>query len=199
MKTKLAIAITIIAASSSLLVALANDSGKLTKLPETLAVKFGKIDYVPSLKKRNAAVEKSIVAIMHTPGEPVRYLYNLVDLNGDGKPEAVAYILSCCGSGGCNMLILQPKGAGYRLVTEMTVTQSPIVISKNKTNGWSDLIEYAEGGGMPLTYVIMRFNGRTYPTNPSAAPALPKGKVIEGTAIIADDIHPDSGIKTAPN
>jgi hypothetical protein len=194
-KAKHAIVTTMIVVLSSPLVAWASDSGRLTKLPETPVVKFGKIDYVPSLKKRNAAVEKAILAAMHTPGKPVCYLYNLVDLNGDGKQEAVAYILSCCGSGGCNMLILQPKGAGYRLVTQMTVTQSPVVISKNKTNGWSDLIEYAEGGGMPLTYVVLRFNGRSYPTNPTVAPALPKGKVIEGTAIIADDIHPDSGLR----
>jgi len=45
----------------------------------------------------------------------LRYLNAFVDLNRDGRDEAIVYYASRCGSGGCGLLILTPEGSSYRL------------------------------------------------------------------------------------
>jgi hypothetical protein len=43
-----------------------------------------------------------------------RYVAAFTDLNGDGQPEAIVYLISpeWCGSGGCSMFILQQNSNG---------------------------------------------------------------------------------------
>ena len=106
--------------------------------------------------------------------EDAQYLVAWVDLNDDGKQEAVVYVWgpSWCGSGGCVTLVLTPNGATYRLVTRMTVTRLPIRVMPEKSHGWHDISVTVAGGGIAAHEARMRFNGAAYPSNPSLAPAL---------------------------
>src|SRR5579864_4114084 len=54
-----------------------------------------------------------------------RYLHTFVDLNGDGRKEAIVYLVGrgWCGSGGCVTLILARKGESFRVITWMTITR----------------------------------------------------------------------------
>jgi len=56
-----------------------------------------------------------------------RYLSATIDLDGDGQPETIVYILSSewCGSGGCPMLILTTQNAHYRVITRTTIHDFP--------------------------------------------------------------------------
>jgi len=104
----------------------------------------------------------------------VRYLSSLADLKDDGRLEAIVYLMDneWCGSGGCTMLILAPKDSSYEVVTKITVTRPPIRILKTKTNGWHDLSVFVAGGGIVPGYdAKLSFDGSTYPSNPSTAPA----------------------------
>ena len=58
----------------------------------------------------------------------IRYSDAFVDLNGDGKKEAIVYLLgrAWCGSGGCNTLILARDGASWKVVGHITITRPPI-------------------------------------------------------------------------
>ncbi|NRF40196.1 hypothetical protein [Pedobacter foliorum] len=67
-----------------------------------------------------------------------------------------------CGSGGCTVLLLNPEG---ELVTKFTVTESPLLIADTFTMGWRDLILHSQGKDH-----LMKFNGKTYPSNPSVQP-----------------------------
>ncbi len=96
-----------------------------------------------------------------------RFVYQEYDLNDDGLKEIFigfpqnSYF---CGSGGCTFYLLNGREA--ERVTRFTVTQSPFIVLKSKTNGWRDLVVYSNGSLRKLT-----FNGKTYPSNPSVAPA----------------------------
>ena len=83
-----------------------------------------------------------------------RYLSATADLNGDGKPETIVYILgnTWCGSGGCTMLILTMQNAHYKVITRTTVTQLPIRLLPTRTNGWQDLAVLVAGGGIRPGY-----------------------------------------------
>ncbi|WP_294120622.1 hypothetical protein [Sphingomonas sp.] len=96
------------------------------------------------------------------------------DLNGDGLPEALIYNLDGCGSGGCTLVILSPKGKTFRVLLRSTVTQLPIRVLSTSTQGWRDIGVSVFGGGITKAYMAqLRFNGRRYPSNPTVAPATP--------------------------
>ena len=104
------------------------------------------------------------------------YRTAVADLNGDGRPEIFAYSTDpgFCGSGGCTLVILSPKGNGFNVVLHSTVTQLPILLLKTSTHGWRDIAVAVGGGGITNAYVAkLRFNGRKYPGNPTVVPAIP--------------------------
>ena len=98
--------------------------------------------------------------------ESVEYSYNKVDLNGDGKKEAIVYLenFELCDSGECHVFIFEPVENDYRLVSLIGgVYGTPIIVSDRKTNGWHNLIlpdkeHYLDRG----TYTLARFNGKKY-------------------------------------
>ena len=134
--------------------------------------------------------------------DEVHYFYNRVDLNGDGKMEVIAYPVGrgICGTGGCDTLIFQPAPGGYRLVSTIMLTNTPIIVSPRRTRGWNDLVIFVVGGGIqPGHYVTLRFNGRAYPDDPTALPKMRTRSGITGTAYIADDdLGPGKGIRLQP-
>lgn len=121
---------------------------------------------------------------------PTRYSSAFVDLRNDGVQEVIVYLTGAawCGSGGCRMLILAPEGGTYRVITHTTVTRLPIRVLNTKTNGWHDLAVQVAGGGIQGFEAILAFNGKSYPENPSVAPAResPYGKLSGKVAIPSD-------------
>lgn len=90
-----------------------------------------------------------------------RFLYDQVDLNGDGKLEILVGLTGSyfCGSGGCTVYLLTNQGD---VITRFTVVDYPVYVDTQATNGWSDLVMYSGGAYRRATY-----NGQTYPYNPS--------------------------------
>jgi hypothetical protein len=119
-----------------------------------------------------------------------RYAAGFVDLKDDGKQEAIVYFIGAkwCGSGGCSCLILAPDGSSYKVITKTTVTQLPIRVLPTKTNGWHDLAVAVAGGGIQPGYEArLKFNGTTYPSNPTVPPAEELRTKVEGKTVIPAD------------
>lgn len=112
----------------------------------------------------------------------------MADLDSDGAAEVIAYVSGpmLCGSGGCNAYVLTPDDDGWRRVMRASVTQLPIHLLPERTNGWSDLMLSVSGGGAAGGQARMRFDGAAYPGNPTAAPAVPMDAPA-GTVLIAGD------------
>jgi hypothetical protein len=122
-----------------------------------------------------------------------RYLAAFRDLNGDGIPEAIVYLIGrqWCGSGGCPLFILQKSGGSWKTVTSMTITNPPIRVLDSKWNGWHSLGVWVQGGGIQPGYEAeLRFNGKTYPGNPSVPPARRAAKELAGKVVIKDADNP---------
>lgn len=64
-------------------------------------------------------------------GESERPMFRhaLVDLNGDGRDDAIVLLSgrSWCGSGGCNMLVLRGTEEGFTVISASTITSEPVV------------------------------------------------------------------------
>ncbi|QZY56421.1 hypothetical protein [Crassaminicella profunda] len=100
-----------------------------------------------------------------------------------------------CGTGGCSAAIFKEFDEEYKLLSNFTLVNNPIIISKNKTNGYNDLIMYVSGGGIKSFYAELKFDGTKYPQNPSMEPKVKPGTKVEGVEIIADDLSKSTGIE----
>jgi hypothetical protein len=116
-----------------------------------------------------------------------RYIAAFPDLDDDGTPEAIVYMMGpeWCGSGGCNLLVLKRAGTVWKTVTELRITRPPIRVLKNASNGWHDITVWVAGGGINPGYEAqLRFNGKTYPRNPSVPPARRLKEKLPGAVVI---------------
>lgn len=117
-----------------------------------------------------------------------RYAAALVDLDGDGRDEAVVRVSGArlCGTGGCNTYVLARSGRTWREVNRFTITWPPVRVLGTRSNGWRDLSVRVAGGGIIRGYEVrLRFDGRRYPLNPTAAPAEPLPRGVAGRVLIA--------------
>jgi len=108
-----------------------------------------------------------------------------VDLDGDDAAESLIYATGprVCGSGGCNLYILARNGGRLRVVTNASVARLPVTLLPTRSNGWRDIGVTVAGGGIRHAYMArLRFDGRSYPGNPTAPPAeplaAPSGEVV---------------------
>lgn len=95
-----------------------------------------------------------------------KFIFFEYDLNEDEKKEILVGLTGgyFCGTGGCTQLLLDDRG---NVITQFSVSGNPVVIDTNKTNGWKDLFIYSGG-----KYRIVKYNGKTYPSNPSTLAEL---------------------------
>jgi hypothetical protein len=157
---------------------------------------------------RDSRLETAIVNALYEGDEAsaardeVRYYYNLVDLNGDGRPEAIVYVFGTtwCGSAGCAALVFRAIEGGYELVTHISGVENPVIVSRLKTRGWNDLIAHVRWGEVDEHtlrdyYAVLRFDGRTYPDQFPGAPPLDARAKVRGTAYLTGNQSPASGLR----
>ncbi|HEX5381967.1 MAG TPA: hypothetical protein VFW61_06980 [Acinetobacter sp.] len=128
----------------------------------------------PPISTTNLAGDETMLhalkqAVYLSLQEQPLYQYAFYDLNQDGIQDAVVMLKGAnwCGSGGYTVLVFQGMSREkFQPHSKMTVTDVPIVALNSKTQGWSDLSVYSRGSGQ----VILKFNGRSYPGNPSLEP-----------------------------
>lgn len=162
-------------------------------------IDFSSIKYICSEKERDIKLEKAIVKAfdLEQNEDNVRYYYNKVDLNEDGNPEVFVYLVGpyVCGTGGCSGAIFKLENGEYKLLSRFSLVRNPVIISKTKTNGYRDIIMHVFGGGIESFFAWVKYDGKTYPSNPSVQPKVEPGTKVGGIAVIADDIANNPGIK----
>lgn len=109
-----------------------------------------------------------------TPDQRV-FQYEEVDLNGDNTKEYLVGFKNSyfCGSGGCTFYLLYNDGT---VITIFSVSEAPFIALKSKTNGWRNLLVHSD-----RSLRILKFDGKTYPNNPSVSPKF--------TEIPSDDAY----------
>ncbi|MCA1054435.1 hypothetical protein LCM10_05510 [Rossellomorea aquimaris] len=161
-------------------------------------IDWSALEYMCSETKRDRVLEKALIREFqldqNTNG--IKYYYNRIDLDGDGRLELFVYIVGSylCGTGGCSAAIFKEKRGDYVLVSRFSLVNNPVIISDNKTNGYHDIIMNVYGGGIEPFFAQLRYDGKTYPGNPSMQSRLEPGSVIRGKAVVADDIGDSPGI-----
>jgi hypothetical protein len=112
-----------------------------------------------------------------------------VDLNRDGREDALVYLTSrtWCGSGGCTVLVFEAMDAfdaqefgPYRPAAEISLMHGPIHVVRRRNQIWSDLV-VEDGRGALRT---LRFNGETYPYSPAEGRRV-RGQKPPGQTVFA--------------
>lgn len=125
-----------------------------------------------------------------------RYVYGLVDLNGDGKDEVLVYTLGSffCGTGGCSLLLFTEGTDGYTLVNNFPISRLPVIVLDEKTNGWNNIAKLESGGGAPATYVTYTYDGKKY----VESGRVPADEVPRGESYLTGDLEFSKGIPLEP-
>ncbi len=120
--------------------------------------------------------------------QPSRYADAFVDLNGDGKNEAIVYLVGrrWCGSGGCRTLVLTPVASSYRVIANIMITNPPIRVLTRSSHGWRSLSVWVRGGGILPGEVELPFDGKKYPISPSMPNARRLKEGTTGDVLIPD-------------
>lgn len=110
-----------------------------------------------------------------------------VKMKDSKTQETIVYIYgeTWCGSGGCTMLILEPTGSSFKELGWVSIVQLPIVVLPSMHNGHPDIGVGVRGGGiLPGYEALLRFDGKSYPGNPSVPPAR-KVTGIKGEVVVS--------------
>lgn len=76
-----------------------------------------------------------------TDDDNAQYVVAFTDLNGDGKAEAIVYLIAnqWCGSGGCTALVLTQSDTSWVLVTKITIAVERLAgFRRLGGRGWRD-------------------------------------------------------------
>lgn len=134
------------------------------------------------------------------PDKDTRYLAASVKLNeaGPASEQVLVYLLGreWCGTGGCDMLVLDHVGSDYKIVSEISIVQLPVRILQSRSHEWRDIAVWVQGGGIQPGYEArLRFNGKIYPGNPSLVSVSPSRVKPKGTEVMRGG---DSGVPLYP-
>ncbi len=118
--------------------------------------------------------------------------FSAAPINGaDGATEEIVVYVSgkqWCGSGGCPLVILAPRGGSYNVMGRVSITWPPIRALGHTTRGRHDIGVWVQGGGIQPGYeAILQFNGTKYPSNPTVPPAIRSSRRPGGDIVIPLD------------
>ncbi|RZI99822.1 MAG: hypothetical protein EON90_09875 [Brevundimonas sp.] len=106
----------------------------------------------------------AICQALQSPKYQGTYALARIDLNSDGRREAVAYLVDqgFCGTGGCTMVVLTPSGSTDRRIGNTPTTRLPIRLLRSSHNGWRDIQTDVRGYGVANEQAIVSYNGHRY-------------------------------------
>lgn len=118
----------------------------------------------------------------------LRTMSGRADLDGDGNPELLVYVVgpTTCGTGGCPLLVFASAARGWRLVSTIGPSQTPVGVGAPSSSGWRDLVVRIGGGGAKSADMALSFDGQSYPANPTVRGARVKPTANSGQTVIAE-------------
>lgn len=107
-----------------------------------------------------------------------QYEFSRIDLDDDGRRDAIAFLTTpyhyWCSKDGCTILIFKAKNDSFKMLSQITPVQNPVLVSDHSSYGWKDLIVRVPGTTLnhESKDVILHFNGKGYPSRPYLEPPL---------------------------
>ncbi|MGY5451050.1 copper resistance protein NlpE N-terminal domain-containing protein [Agarivorans sp. MS3-6] len=145
-------------------------------------------DYDPAVE----AALKQYFKLHRTELNGTKYQWWKFDLNGDGKDEIITYV-DWCGSGGCSLLVFEANDHNHRFLSKTTLVHTPFYLASSSNARWQDLLIEVSGGGATPGLRLLRFDGLSYPLNPSVQPNAPSPAPVSGITFYAESFGKGAG------
>jgi heat shock protein HslJ len=131
------------------------------------------------------------LASMSDESPAPRFAFREVDLNGDGDNEALAYLLGSgfCGTGGCDLLVLQRHEGVMRVLQSFPITRTPVAVGVVGAGGWRDIFRTESGGGASARTLRHGFASGQYGPGITVERMPP-----EADKLLAEDVSYDLGL-----
>lgn len=168
--------------------------------PEKLEKKVDALETTPAA--RNADAQQRLTDALATiyadsTARPLRYYSKFVDLNGDGKREALAYVVGPNGcADGCDLYVLAPDGNRYVAVSRIPTSKAPLYQLGHRHQGWHDLLVTTPGDSGGSNRQRMQYaDGRYVPAKDDNDARTPLISNLDGRAhaIPAKAVGSDQG------
>ena len=112
------------------------------------------------------------------------FSYKLANISQEKKCKSPLVFLNgksgYCGTGGCNMFILDCIENGYKIIGNTSVVMPPVYVAVTSSHGYRDIKVDAGKKGL----VVLKFDGEKYPENASMAPK--SKKLSEDTLLLSE-------------
>lgn len=135
------------------------------------------------------AVQATLREIYANAGAEVRYFAGSINLDSEGYHEIIVHVVgqTVCRSEGCDTHVFTPDGQTFRHVATIRSTRPPIRVSPVRSHGWRNLIvAVSAGGARPHAHdVELRYNGTSYPSDPTTAPIRRAASLVTQVVIPA--------------
>lgn len=123
------------------------------------------------------ALKRTIKTYLAEIGAPPSssYDYSRVDLNNDGRREALVLFRRpygyWCEDYGCRMLVLEAHDMHFTLAGDIHSIRGPLHVARSKTGDWRDLVVLVDGREDKPKHVALQYDGKRYPNDPATLPA----------------------------
>lgn len=122
----------------------------------------------------DAALQSAVQSYLRSQGAPAfaQYQYHRVDLDGDARRDAIVVLHTpyqyWCGDHGCTMVVMKAdSNTTFAPISKSAPVRTPLYMASTSTNGWKDIIVPVSGRMERRKDVLMTFDGRGYPQDPS--------------------------------
>lgn len=164
---------------------------------------FSNVNFIESETIPNIFIENAIEKeFLLTPKrDKVNYLYNMVNLNTKNYNkkddyEVIVYLEGpkFCNERGGTAVILEKKNNQYIANSIISGIVPPIIICDNNNSVYKDLIVRFLNNGK-YDFRVLKYNGNSYPINPTKEYKLKNEDKIKGVAVISDDLFFNKGFE----
>jgi hypothetical protein len=139
-------------------------------------------DAIAKHDELRAERSRQLYGVQIPPVDPQSYdfTFGLVDIDGDGIPDAIVSLRGPhnCGSGGCKLEIFRGTRQGFKFISGSTISREPVQILAEKRFGWHSFTVSVSGGGAKPCNAVMRLDGQKYLINPSLAPCATPAELL---------------------
>ena len=140
---------------------------------------------------RGATVEQAMAQFLaHDRGSAgVRHVVERIDLNGDGREDALVLLQSRrhCSARGCTLLVFERVEDAFELHSRILLGRTPLIATESRTGGWRDLVAPMTSPTAGMRLMVVKHTARGYPDDPAQLAAVPPTREVRGRVLFSDD------------
>lgn len=140
---------------------------------------------------RAATVDQAMAQFLaHDRGsKDVRHVVERIDLNGDGRDDALVLLQSRrhCSARGCTLLVFERVGDAFELHSRLLLGRTPLIAAESHTGGWRDLVAPMTSATAGMRLMMVKHTARGYPDDPAQLAAVPPTREVRGRVLFSDD------------